>query len=448
MPNYVYNVSNLQLHQNTYTETSINSVNLRNVPWQNNSMHNSFLNCQQLAQISNINTDVTNMSYTFYNCQNLNDIDTIPNSVTNMYGTFWYCSTLENVPTIPNSVTDLSFTFGGCTNLINAPTIPNSVTNLAGTFYSCKNITTISDIPDNVINMWQTFKNSGLSSINKISNSTINLSETFAECKNLVTAPTIPNSITRMNSAFESCTNLTGDIYIYSNQVRNVANIFANTSLIKNTYIPFYNLYTNKIESLTYNAFHRAGYDEVGTQDNTYLKNLTPVLTVTTIPVDTTVTLEANGHILNEKEFVVPINTVVNWTVSKIGYVTQTGTETLTIDKTINVELIEKLVKLTIIPVPVDATVTLEAPDQTVTGEGELSIEVPLGTAVTYTVEKSGYETNRQTITVSTDSTITIVLVTASRDAGNIVDPVLVIDDAGDVDDPDIRLIRNAGDLN
>ena len=66
---------------------------------------------------------------------------------------------------------------------------------------------------------------------------------------------------------------------------------------------------------------------------------------------------------------------------------------------------------LTVTPSPADATVTLEATDYTtVTGTGSQSITVDSGTSVTYSVYKTGYEPEANTITVSSTNTITITL--------------------------------------
>ena len=91
-------------------------------------------------------------------------------------------------------------------------------------------------------------------------------------CNSLTIAPNIPSSINILWRTFAGCTNLTGNIYIESNQITNSVNCFYNTSLTKNVYIPFY--YENGIQSATYNAFTAAGYDNAGTQHGVYLKDI------------------------------------------------------------------------------------------------------------------------------------------------------------------------------
>jgi len=117
-----------------------------------------------------------------------------------------------------------------CISLINVPLIPRSITNL-----------------------WMTFYN----------------------CRSLVIAPEIPNSITDMYYTFYGCSNLTGNIYIRSNQISNATNCFHcfnSLNLSKNVFIPF--TYENGINTKTYKSFISAGYDTVGTKDGVYLKDI------------------------------------------------------------------------------------------------------------------------------------------------------------------------------
>lgn len=484
MPNYVYNVSNLQLKQNTYTNTSINSINLRNIPWQSNSMVNSFFNCIDLTKVENINSNVTNMSNTFRNCVNLVNIQTLPSAVTNLSYTFYDCHELVEVPTIPNSVTNLVGTFYNCRLINEAPSIPNSISDLSYTFMGCASLRNAPTIPNSVTNMFSTFIGcSSLDNVPQLSNSIIDLSRTFVNCTNLVNAPNIPDSVMNMASVFENCKNLTGDIYVYSNQILNANQSFNNTSAIKNVYIPFYNLYSNRAEAITYSAFNTAGYDDAGTQDGVYLKNLTPVIALNVTPADATVTLEAGSYSTSDKTIAVLMNTNVNWTVSKEGYITQQNTELVDIDKTINVELIEKTVRITITPVPNTALVTLEADGYpTVEGYGEQYIIVRPDTLVTYDIDAVGYNPVLDTVASDVDLALTVELKLAQeynftvndydqstlieylgigeevvipdyvqgiatsedKDAGELDDTVTVIENAGNINDS-INDIRDAG---
>ena len=80
------------------------------------------------------------------------------------------------------------------------------------------------------------------------------------------------NNIIDICKAFDGCANLTGDIIIGSNIITNANRCFANTSLDKNVYIPFY--YSNGMVSATYNAFISAGYSETERKDGVLLKKL------------------------------------------------------------------------------------------------------------------------------------------------------------------------------
>jgi len=50
-----------------------------------------------------------------------------------------------------------------------------------------------------------------------------------------------------MTETFYRCNNLTGNVFIHSNQVSNASSCFAGTSLTKDVYIPFYNTANNQV---------------------------------------------------------------------------------------------------------------------------------------------------------------------------------------------------------
>lgn len=226
------------------------------------------MGCEQLVYIPDIPDSVLDMSGAFDSCPNIYQVNTIGNHVVSMTRSFALCTGLTYFnASIPNSVLYMAQTFGGCTNLtgdmiipdqveemqscfeqskINSCTIPDSVINLAGAFLECRNLTSVTNVPD----------------------STIDLSATFASCERLVNAPIIGESVTNMYSTFSSCSNLAGDIIIHSPNVANADSCFIFTgSRVKNVYIPF--------NSTTYNSFVNAGYDELGTRNGVYLKDIT-----------------------------------------------------------------------------------------------------------------------------------------------------------------------------
>ena len=210
------------IRQGTFCENKyITSVDLSNTPWYNNDMNSAFYYCTNLTTVSGINDAVTNMDDTFSRCTSLTNVATLPTSVTNLSGTFFDCTSLTDAPTIPSSVTDISSTFFDCTSLTNVPALPSSVVNMHNTFYGCSS---------------------------------------------LVNAPVIPSGVTNMNGTFYGCIKLTGNVIINSSIVNDVSTCFYNTTLAKYVYIPY--------NSTTYNTFTAAGYDEAGTKEGVYLRDL------------------------------------------------------------------------------------------------------------------------------------------------------------------------------
>ena len=253
------------------------------------NMEGTFQGCYNLVNAPVLPNNVTKMNYTFDSCHNLvnapilpnNIIDmegifggcglidapVIPNGVINMNRAFCYCHNLVNAPVIPNSVTSMEAIFDGCTNLVNVPVIPNSVTGMSYTFQECQSLVNVPVIPNSVTNMYGTFSGC-LSLIDApvIPNSVTNMVYTFQGCSNLVNAPVLPDGITETTDIFHGCSNLvnapdipsgvsyiagtfgqcynlTGRINIYSSIVGDVNNIFYQTSLDKDVFIPFrYNI--------------------------------------------------------------------------------------------------------------------------------------------------------------------------------------------------------------
>lgn len=457
MPNYVYNVSNLQISNSVYRNTIINSVDLKSTSWIDNSMTNAFYNCTNLTQVTNINQNVTTMygtfngctklvtapsipnsvvalEFAFYNCSNLTSV-TIPNSVTNMKSTFVGCTNLPEIPVIPNSVTDLSSTFKDCASITNVSNIPNSIINMSYSFYNCSNLTDIIDLPNSVTQLAYTFYNcSNLINVPTIPNSITSLESTFSNCTSLVNVPTITNSVSYMNSTFAGCTNLnstvnipdsvtsiykcfadcnnlTSDIYISSFNIANASQLFINTTSNKNVHIPYYILYTNQTACGTKITFDDEGYTENGNKEGVYLKNLTPTFQIEATPNTAAVQFEVDGHSVQASAISVKLNDTVNWTVSKAGYATQSGTKVITQDDTLQVTLVENTFIFTIIPIPSNATVVLIAAGYpTVSGTGTQSIAVRSNTVVDYEVSALDYTTKTDSVTVLADETDTIEL--------------------------------------
>ena len=138
---------------------------------------------------------------TFIECTSLTSIK-LPSSVTYIgEEAFLDCSSLTSI-NIPSSVTEIeNGAFVGCTSLTSV-NIPSSVTKIGGdAFGDCTSLTSV-NIP---------------SSVTKISD------DTFSGCTSL-TSVKIPSSVTYIGEeAFENCNSLKS-IYIYAEDIPNIAN--------------------------------------------------------------------------------------------------------------------------------------------------------------------------------------------------------------------------------
>lgn len=116
--------------------------------------------------------------------------------------------------------------------------------------------------------------------------------------------------------------------------------------------------------------------------------------TINATPADATVII--NG--VERSTATVDYGTTINWSVSKIGYATQTGSCVLVDDRTENVTLVEEYHTFSINATPSDATVTIN-------GEERSTLTAGYGTLVEWSVEKEGYETQRGTYVLIADRT-------------------------------------------
>lgn len=135
-------------------------------------------------------------------------------------------------------------------------------------------------------------------------------------------------------------------------------------------------------------------------------------------PTPSTATVEfltpgtVSGHSITVEE-----GTTVSYRVSATGYTTQTNSTTADQNKTINVELIQNLVILTIDPTPADATVTFNT-QGTVSGN---SITIPQDTEVSYTVEKEDYVTFSDVELVEQTKTVGVILTYQPYEEGEVI---------------------------
>lgn len=244
----------------------ITTVDCNEIPWTDDNMSGAFQSCVNLTSITNISKTVINMSSTFKSCTSLVEAPVIPNSVVNAASIYYGCEKLVGTPVIPNSVVDLSHGFSYCASITEVTSLPNSITNLAYAYSYCTNLQSCKNIVDGAINLDSMFKG----------------------CTNLVSNNiTIPYSVTNIANMFNGCINVTGDIYIYSNQITDVTDFFKNASNNINVYIPFiyykdspYTSVINETNTVTYNTFIAAGYDNMGTKDGVRLKNILNLYTV------------------------------------------------------------------------------------------------------------------------------------------------------------------------
>jgi len=299
------------------------------------SLYQTFSECYNLVTPPVIPDSVTGMYSTFAACYNLQSAPIIPNSVTNMAGCFYACEKLTSISTLPKNLVNMGKVsadlkgagcFGGCKNLTTAPAIPNTVVDMNSSFCDT-GIITMPTIPNSVMNMSDCFMNcNALKTIKSIPNSVIYIDGCFTNCTNLTTAPVIPASVQVINSfttdldkqgLFSGCTNLTGDIFILSNQITNAKWCFDGTSLPKNVYVP--------ANSDTYNAFINAGYDTEGTLNGVYLKELKDTI-LTVIPSASTPNATVQliyGDIIKTgtgRQFIdVNLNDTVDYIVTQVG---------------------------------------------------------------------------------------------------------------------------------
>ena len=147
------------------------------------------------------------------------------------------------------------------------------------------------------------------------------------------------------------------------------------------------------------------------TQSGTYTLTADKTETVTLLPVQYTFEIEATPAdatvTINGEErttLTADVNTAITWSVAKTGYVTQNGTYTLVEDKTETVTLSPVQYTFTISATPADATVTINGTEQT-------SLTADVNTEITWSVAAEGYTTQTGTHTLVADYTETVTLV-------------------------------------
>jgi len=138
--------------------------------------------------------------------------------------------------------------------------------------------------------------------------------------------------------------------------------------------------------------------------DLLFIRDVT--LEIVPYPSDATVTLTATGYTQVDNSITVKYGTSVSYIVSKSGHETKSGTIIVTSDQQVLITLLNQVV-LTIEPTPSNATVVLTADGFTQVGN---SIVVNPGTSVSYSISRTGYITQTDTIIVNTTQTLQISL--------------------------------------
>lgn len=144
-------------------------------------------------------------------------------------------------------------------------------------------------------------------------------------------------------------------------------------------------------------------------------------LTIITSPSNATVRM--NGEVTNRLS--VTKGTIVDWTVSCSGYVSQSGSITVTSNETISVNLKAEYCTFTIDPTPSDAIVNIN-------GDYTNSVEIVVGSTVEWSVSKNGYRTQSGSMVVTQNHIFDVILtVVVKKDVflGNFVCPEIYLGD-------------------
>lgn len=143
-------------------------------------------------------------------------------------------------------------------------------------------------------------------------------------------------------------------------------------------------------------------FDIVVTEDHIYEITLVAdkmTFTITPTPSDAIVVI--NGKTVST--VTVDYNTPIEWTVSRVGYVSQNGNLTLVEDTVLPITLVKQQVTVTFQSVPSDAVIKLNSVEQT-------SVTVNYGDTISYEVSAEGYLTATGSVVADATETITIVL--------------------------------------
>lgn len=143
-------------------------------------------------------------------------------------------------------------------------------------------------------------------------------------------------------------------------------------------------------------------FDIVVTEDYIYeVKLIADQMTFTITPTPADAIVVINGQTISS--VTLDYNTTIEWTVSRVGYVSQNGNLILTEDTTLPVTLNKQQVTVTFQSVPDNATIKLNGVEQK-------TVTVDYGDTISYEVSAEGYLTASGSVVADSTETITIVL--------------------------------------
>ena len=143
-------------------------------------------------------------------------------------------------------------------------------------------------------------------------------------------------------------------------------------------------------------------FDIVVSEDHIYEVTLVAdkiTFTITPTPSDAVVVI--NGKTVSN--ITVDYNTSIEWSVSRVGYISKSGNLSLTEDTVLPVTLAKQQVTVTFQSVPSDAVIKLNGVEQT-------SVTVEYGDTISYEVSADGYLTAVGSVVADATETVTIVL--------------------------------------
>lgn len=235
--------------RNINTISTHNSSNF--VLFSFNNAEGMFQDCSNINKIPFYKSNFYNTNSCFENCANL--------TIINLSGQFgMYASTFRDTPitTIDDSGVYLRLYAPAATAVPMLTTLNGHgcQTDLVNNFENCANLTTVTNLSYTAPNYFCNCKKLTSVSFNNSSQYDLRAgTRMFYNCNNLVSV----GGIFQLNNAsemFDGCTKLTGNIYINATNVNNMYHMFANTSLVKNLYIPFSKNNTTTTQSTTYNT--------------------------------------------------------------------------------------------------------------------------------------------------------------------------------------------------